>query len=439
MGFPAEAATVLEFPMEMFLPGSDLTPIRENIDKIVYGLTKWKPKIKSKGVVTRPKIVVEGKDYQDAFNKMNYLLLKKMQSDGLPIVPATEDRLNWVLKGTDLAPDTVLGNIGPRGGIATVKETAVALAMAGGRPEYLPVLIATVQAMTDPLFMLSSMNATTCAICPVIIVNGPVAKQIRLNSGYGCLGPDPHHPAGGSIGRAIRLIQLCMGGAIPGSGSMSIYGGPGRYANIVFAEDEAGLPEGWKPLSVERGLPRGSNVVTALGAASTVNINNSEASTKKVALDFLNRTARIMSGDYGNMFTVPYVPDAQAGIVLMPSRVVQGIVDHLGWSKDQVKAYLWENSKIPWSVAVGDSYLNTEEKIKSVKAFGITEGQPWPLAVSPKEITIVVAGGEQSGHGYWMRRGNYPRAPVSREIKLPAKARWDELLKKAEQEIGPGR
>ena len=197
-------------------------------------------------------ITVEGKNYEEAVANMNHLFLRNLWGDGLPILPPTEERVNWILTGTDLRADEVIGKILPRGGIASVRSIAVSLAMAGGRPEYMPVLIAAVEAMIEPEFRHDWMNSTTCSVYPVVIVNGPIGKQICLNSGYGLLGPDPVHPPGASIGRAIRFMLMNLGGGIPGSGSMAIYGGPAKYAGMVFAEDEDGSP--WEPLSVERGF-----------------------------------------------------------------------------------------------------------------------------------------------------------------------------------------
>jgi hypothetical protein len=160
LGFADEAPTVHEFPIEMFLIGSDLTPLKEHFDTFVYGLTKWEPKSKAKGVRSPSKVTVQGKDYQDALTNMNNLFLKNMWSDGLPITPATDERVNWILTGTDLSRDKVIGKIMPRGGIATVETLAVSLAIAGGRPEYLPVLIASVEAIMDPDFELERWPST---------------------------------------------------------------------------------------------------------------------------------------------------------------------------------------------------------------------------------------------------------------------------------------
>ena len=119
----------------------------------------------------------------------------------------------------------------PRGGVTTVETCAIALAMAGGRAEYLPVLIAAVEAFLQPDVNAEQLQAASGGAYPVVIVNGPIAKQIRLNSGFGCLGPDPQRPAGASIGRALRLIQQNVGGALPGIGAMANYGSM-RYTNI---------------------------------------------------------------------------------------------------------------------------------------------------------------------------------------------------------------
>ena len=191
MGLGLDAAQY-EFPMEMFLTGSDLTPLEENIDKIIDGLTKWQPRTKGQVIHETARITVEGKDHFEVITKLNITFLKNKWGDGLPILPATEEHVRWLLTGTDLPRDTVVGKIPPVGRIATVESLAVSLAMTGGRPEYMPVLIAVMNAFLNPLLGAVSMQTTTCSVYPVVIVNGPVSKQIRLNSGYGCLGPTPY-------------------------------------------------------------------------------------------------------------------------------------------------------------------------------------------------------------------------------------------------------
>ncbi|MFH1484874.1 MAG: hypothetical protein ABIH46_02290, partial [Chloroflexota bacterium] len=291
---------------------------------------------------------VQGGNYQEVIANLNNLFIRNLWSDGLPFQPPTEERVSWLVTGTDLPREKVVGGgiILPRGGAATVENLAIALAMAGGRPEYMPILVAIVEAIIDPAFKQQIMNATTCSVYPTVVVNGPVAKQVRLNSGYGALGPDPRHPAGACIGRAIRLLVLNVGGSLPGSGTMSIFGGPGRYASVVFAEDEDGLPSDWEPLSVERGFPRGSNTVTVFNSGGASNINiiaKAQPPMEQSMMNTLDGYAGFMSIPSINSLEGAYAPGQDAGLLVIP-RGVAGDLSRTGWPKARVKAYLWDKA-----------------------------------------------------------------------------------------------
>lgn len=424
-------AALYEFPSDMFLPGSDLKEIEENIEKIIYGLTEWEPKVKRAVPRSEEKVVVEGMDYDEAINNMNTVFLKNCWGDGLPLLPATEARVNWILTGTDLARDAVIGKILPSGNTATVESLAVNLALTGGRPEYMPVLIAAMQAFIDPRFRHQMMQTTTCSVNVAAVVNGEISRQIRLNAGYGCLGPDPRHPAGARIGRAIRLTQQNVGQTVPGSSTMALFGGPIKFANVIFAEDEEGLPPGWDALNVERGFSRGANVITIHAVATSTNISCIHASNEQTVMETLHYFARIMGSDYGNIF-LNYFENNAPGILIMPRGIAKGMAD-AGWTKQKVKEFLWENSKFPWSVMRSDS--DVFHRAKDMMKQYVPPGEPWPIAVKPENLMIVVAGGKQSGHGYWMRMGCCPTQPVSMAIALPNN--WESLIKKAEEDLGP--
>ena len=259
---------MVTFPIETFLPDADLAPLTARRQEFYDGLTRAvaKPSVAASSAM----LSVEGASYEDALAKANHLFIANLWGDGLPLWPATRERVDWMLRGTPLPRTHVIGKFPPRGGIATVEACAIAtveacaiaLAMTGGRPEYLPILIAAVDAFLDPSLRSELAQATSGAPFPVVVVNGPIAQQIRLNSGFGCLGPDPQFPAGASIGRALRQMQQNLGGALPGTGTMAPWGN-NRYTNIVFAEDEDGLPEGWLPHATERhGFAAGSNSVS---------------------------------------------------------------------------------------------------------------------------------------------------------------------------------
>jgi hypothetical protein len=428
LGF-AYDASLFEFPSNLFLPGSDLAPLDRHLDQIISGLTAWQPRQIGNAAEPLNMVSVEAGDYPDALDKLNALFLRKSWGDGFPVMAATVERVNWLLTGTDCPRDSAIGKIMPSGRTATVESLAVSLAMTGGRPEYLPVLIAAFKAFTDSRFRHQMMQATTCSVNVAAIIDGPMARQIRLNSGYGCLGPDPRHPAGAVIGRAMRLTQQNVGHAVPGSGSMAIFGGPQKFANVVFAEDEDGMPAGWQSLGVERGFAAGSNVITLHAVATSSNITVIHASTEETALETLHHCARIMGGDYGNIF-LNYYERSAPGVLVLPRGIVQGLYK-AGWTQQSIKQFLWDHSKFSHAVVSSDS--EHYRRTKGVLRQYVPEGAPWPITIRPENLMIAVAGGKQSGHGYWMRMGCCPTQPVSVAIELPA--RWDALLGKAADEL----
>ena len=356
----------------------------------------------------------------EVIDNMNHLFLKNKWGDGLPLFPPTEERVNWILRGTDLSPDTVIGKILPRGGISTVETAAVALTMAGGRPEYLPVLIASIEALVDPLLGHQRWQATSASTFPVVIVNGPIGKQIRLNSGFGLMGPDPVHPAGGSIGRAIRLLQQNVGGALPGVGTMAQYGASYRYTNAVFAEDETGLPAGWEPFNAEYlGYPKGTNSVAVYPAAGANNMMTGKR---------LHQIVAFIGVAYKNQIQGPYEEGAP-GILVLSSVIAHQLADE-GWTKQKIKKFLWENTKVPMSE------LEKAGMTKHIKVLGYekTLQDPWPITSKPGNFIIVVAGGHHPTHTFWMEVCGGPQKVASAKIQLPAN--WGALMKQAEEDLG---
>ena len=430
MGFPNDSPAAMEFPNEMFWPGSDLSPIDAGLEAVVFGLTKWKSTVADSTAKALPPIVVEGEDYPDALNKMNQLFLRNEWSDGLPLLPATRERVNWILNGTEQPRAKILGAMLPKASLLTIESAAVALCMAGGRPEYLPVLLAALEAFLDPASKHEHLQTTTGNNFPVVIVNGPIAKQIRIGSGYGCCGPDPNHPAGGGIGRALRLIQMNVGGAVPGKGTMAEFGA-NRYTNMVVAENEDGVPANWQPLSVERGFARGSNTVTLHFVTGAIDMVPSTTSTPAAAIHTLNRWSAYM----GCPFNMYWGFDARwtngsPGVVLMAPLTAQGLAE-AGYSKDKVREYIWERTKIP------------PEKVKEfgferhVAQLNLDPTKPLPISKTPGSLVIAIAGGAASGHAYFLPNQGY--SPVTKEIQVPAGGQWDELLRQADGDLGPYR
>src|SRR5881396_269418 len=178
-------------------------------------------------------------------------------TDGLPVVPPTEERVLAMLAGSTRAPDEVVATVAPDLVECTVEKVAINAVMAGCKPEYLPVVLAAVEAACTDEFNVHGLLATTYFSGPVVIVNGPIARAIGMNSGGNVLGQG--NRANATIGRALQLVIRNVGGGRPGEVDRATLGNPGKYT-FCFAEDEAGSP--WEPLHVERGLPPGRSAVT---------------------------------------------------------------------------------------------------------------------------------------------------------------------------------
>ena len=433
LGLAPEAAMV-SFSMDLFLPGSDIEPIRKRRREFYEGLTTWMPEF-TLGRPTANRIMsVEGKSYEDALVKANHLFIANLWGDGLPLLPATVERVNWILKGAVLPRTHVIGKFPPRGAIVTVESCAIALAMAGGRPEYLPVLIAGVEAFLDPLAGSETLQAASGSAFPVIIVNGPIGRKIRLSSSFGCLGPDPQRPAGASIGRALRLMQQNLGGALPGVGSMANYGAM-RYTNVVMAEDDENLPRSWPSHGAERhGYAPGANSISLVFANGAANIRRRGAKKEmpeEEALQGMYRMADFMRTP--NVASLVGYDNGTPGILMIPT-VVAHIMTELGWTKKSMREFLWEHSRIP-----------ADHMRRSGAAQWVTVGaspamleslalDPWPISASPDNLVIVCAGGDHPTNSFWLQ-GYSPRV-TGREIGLPED--FNRLIAEADRDLGCG-
>ncbi len=181
----------------------------------------------------------------------------KPWSDGLPVVTPTEERIDRMLTGTRRGADEIIGEVPPALEVASVRGVAVHAVMAGCLPEYMPVILAGLEAILENSFNLNGIQATLHAVAPLMIVNGPYAKEIGIHGGLGCFGPG--FRANATIGRTIRLILLNLGGGIPGVTSMSTFSQPSRFT-FCIAENEAESP--WEPLSATLGFGADENTVT---------------------------------------------------------------------------------------------------------------------------------------------------------------------------------
>src|SRR5947208_4011643 len=188
-------------------------------------------------------------------------------TDGLPVVPPTRRLVELAVAASGREAGELVALVPPNYGRATVEKIAINSVMAGCRPEYLPVVIAAVEAVCDEAFDLHGVSATTNAPWPLVIVGGPIRTALDINCGAGVFGSGWR--ANATIGRALRLVCVNVGGATPGVVSMSTLAHPGRYTYCIGEREEASP---WEPLAVEQGLPPGPSTVCVLAADAPLGV-----------------------------------------------------------------------------------------------------------------------------------------------------------------------
>jgi hypothetical protein len=314
-------------------------------------------------------------DADDAFD----VLYARGVTDGLPVIPPTAARVRAAVEASGRRGDEVIGLVAPRYGRATVEKIAINAVMAGCRPEYLPVVIAAVEAICDPAFALVGVSGTTDAVTPLVILNGPVRRALDVNCGAGVFGAGWR--ANATIGRALRLVWANVGGATPGLLSMSTFAQPGRYSYCIGEHEEASP---WEPLHVEHGFA---------GRDSTVAVLAAEA--PQVVVDASNRTARHV------LTTIAHCGEAIASHTQAPlgdtllvvgpehARTIAGD----GWSKADARAFLWEHARAE------------------------VDGARVPKFRDPDCLKLVVAGGTAGRFSAWVPGWPFPASPSSLVLK----------------------
>ena len=321
-------------------------------------------------------------------------------TDGLPVVPPTPDRVARMLTGTSRAPDEIIAVIPPDLVECTVEKVAINAVMAGCAPEYLPVVLAAVEAACTDEFNGHGLLCTTWFSGPLVLVNGPITRAIGMNSGVNALGQG--NRANASIGRALQLVIRNVGGGRPGEIDRATLGNPGKLT-FCFAEREHDSP--WEPLHVERAGMRPDQSAVTLFAASGVQGVVDQLSREP---DSLARTFAACLRTVGHPKNV-MVWDAMLVVSPEHARVFRDA----GWSKHDLHAAILAELQIPGAELVRG-------------AGGITEGLPegFASAVLPKfregGLLIVHAGGGAGMFsaiiGGWAS-GQIGSEVVTREVK----------------------
>jgi hypothetical protein len=312
-----------------------------------------------------------------AFNK---LFIQKRWGDGLIAAPPTVEAVQQMLRHTKRAPDDVVATIAPGMGAATVEYIAIQAVMAGCYPEYLPVLIAAAEAVGTQSFHLQAIQSTTNPSAVWLIVNGPAARWLEVNSGAGCLGQGTW--ANATLGRALRLILQNIGGALPGEMDKATQGQPAKYT-MCCAENEAASP--WPPLHVERGFAADASTVTVVGALGTWNMNMTARVPEEVIAMIGDTMQYPASSDY--------IYGGAPFVILSPQHA--NLFHQAGWDKAEVKRRLWIASKMRAGRSKGSEF----ERLVTARRgeLGeITEDTMIPVSEKAEDISLLVAGGPGS-------------------------------------------
>lgn len=328
-------------------------------------------------------------------------------TDGFPIVPPTEVLVQHMVTASGRDPMEVLGVVPPRYGVATVEAVAVNAVMAGCRPKYMPVVIAAVEAMLDERFDVQGLQATSDPAAPLVIVSGPVVQEIGINHGASLFGPGCR--ANASIGRTLRLVLINLGGGHPDSGDKSTLGSPAKYSYCIGVD----VDTPWSPVHADFGYEVGDSCVTVYASDAPRGNNPGGSGNMEFPLWIL---ADSMSNLNHNI-----IHGGHAVVVISP--LIAHRLNKEGWSKEEVKFYLYERARVPVERVqrykqlrygrhqeAGDPYywprwLNVDEP-------GVTV----PIVRNPRNLLVLVAGDPGRSRSAYCPARPY-NTPVTRKVQ----------------------
>jgi hypothetical protein len=373
-GIPAELC-------RKYLEGNDPITGKPVLQEIVGALTDpLGDEDKKKGFIERPtpRLVPP-----DTAENLHRLFLESGWTDGLPIVLPTEARVAEMLKGTSHPPDELVGKMQPssphEAWSYTVEKVAANAVMAGAKPEHFPVILALASTGVPSLF------TSTTSFARMVVVNGPIRNEIKMNSGIGALGPFNH--ANSVIGRAWTIMSITLdAGAKVGETYMGSQGNNFNYNNLCMPENEEELPEGWKPFHVQKGFKPQESVVSTFGGWGFTHPDQSFGKPFHIQIPFWLK------------FISPFSP----AMLLLDPTIIKQLKEREGFnSKEMLIDWIYKNT----SVTVGDwldNYYSVQNFILPTGRRGAEPFASWmklprdakiPQIASPNNIHVLSVGG----------------------------------------------
>lgn len=369
----------------------------QNFTDILEAATGWEPKQADVTLPEKPPVhQPERIQFKGPYRDVSRIFFEKGWSLGLPIIPPTPVSVEAMLEGTSRERDEVVWIIPPRMGVLTVELVAVHAVMAGCKPEYMPVILAALEGMSEAEFNWEGAATTTGTVGPMLLINGPIVKALGIAYGQGAAGKGYHPNA--SIGYAINLIGYVVGGSKPPDIDKSTFGSPGDIVAWVFGENEDANP--WESYAVEHGFKPTDNVITVKNVYPTVDMPDHTSSTPEQYLTWWRYVLNPLMHVPLCCSNAPYI------IVLCPEYAE--MLAGAGWSKDKFRHALWEQTRAPLSAfSTGNDMCGIGPVPEELRP--ATPDTMIPVTLKPEGIEIVVAGGVGK-HSQYFAPGHGKRA-----------------------------
>ncbi len=324
------------------------------------------------------------------------LCFERGWTDGLPVVPPTEPAVRAMLEAARLDPKAQVAWIAHRAVSVTAEKVAINAVMAGCKPEYMPVVVAAVEGIGDPRWSYHGPGTSTGGAGVLMVVNGPVARELDINAGDNLFGPGWR--ANATIGRAVRLVMRNVCGSRPGTLDRGTLGHPGKLSYVI-AENETESP--WTPLHAERGFRPDQSTVTVMAADAPHQFYNQLSSTAAGILTTLADDMRISGNVMG-----------QSQYVIVIAGEHMRTIAKDGWGKKEIRQFVWEHTQN------SHAHLKKTQRMSGAAQPG-DETTMRPLLASPDDILVVAAGGRAGAFSAYIPGWGSAKASqaVTKEIK----------------------
>ena len=426
-GVPELPIAVTDYAFTNQDPGRVRAMVDSRMEEVVLALTAQRERLSARPVFTSitrdeaPELAYEGADLLDCWKRMNESFIQAGWSDGMPLVPPTREAVEEMVAASGRKADEVVGIFEPGFGIGTVEKIAANAVMAGCKPNAMPVVLAMAECILHPPLGLRTFAMSTGPQAPVVMVSGPIAKEIGMNSGVCALGPGSISAVNVTIGRTLRLIMMNVGHSYPGVSDMDTIGSSMKFSACV-AENEDRNP--WQPYRVIKGYPASASTVTVnvpFGVSELFDFQNHDPERLiEVFCTAITNVASVGTGYWlvnspGDLSGPgPFHGDFQSLIMLCPDHAA--VFHNAGWSLEDIKKALYKGSRMPF----GKVMLN-----KPPAGFAVAHPElawlwdapetPVPIYRSPEYFDLFVVGAD-AGRSLYFQGGT---VSVTREVKAP--------------------